>query len=78
MTADVGVIRDEQSLVKALAAIGALERDKRDRRLANMLTTAKLIAAAALRAQGKPRRAFPQRLSDAGRPARQAELPHSG
>ena len=29
------------------ATIGALERDKNDRRLANMLTTAKLITAAA-------------------------------
>ena len=48
MTEEVGVIRDEQSLVKALATIGALERDNSDRRLANMLTTAKLIAAAAL------------------------------
>jgi L-aspartate oxidase len=48
MTAEVGVIRDERSLVKALATIGALERDNGDRRLAHMLTTAKLIAAAAL------------------------------
>ncbi len=48
MTEEVGVIRDEQSLVKALATIGALERDNNDRRLANMLTTAKLITAAAL------------------------------
>jgi L-aspartate oxidase len=48
MTEEVGVIRDERSLVKALATIGALERDNSDRRLANMLTTAKLITAAAL------------------------------
>jgi L-aspartate oxidase len=49
MTGEVGVIRDEQSLVKALATIGALEREnKSDRRLANMLTTAKLITVAAL------------------------------
>jgi L-aspartate oxidase len=48
MTAEVGVIRDEQSLTKALATVGTLERDNSDRRLANMLTTAKLITAAAL------------------------------
>jgi L-aspartate oxidase len=49
MTEDVGVIRDERSLLKALATIGALEEDHRgSRRLANMLTTAKLVAVAAL------------------------------
>jgi L-aspartate oxidase len=48
MAADVGVIRDADSLAHALSAILAMERDTRgDRRLANMLTTAKLIAAAA-------------------------------
>jgi L-aspartate oxidase len=50
MTAEVGVIRDEQSLTQALSAIITLEKEnKSDRRLANMLTTAKLITAAALR-----------------------------
>jgi L-aspartate oxidase len=49
MAAEVGVIRDDRSLRNALAAIGALQQEtKDDRRLANMLTTAKLIAAAAL------------------------------
>jgi L-aspartate oxidase len=49
MTAGAGVIRDERSLREALATIVALERENEgDRRLANMLTTAKLIATAAL------------------------------
>jgi L-aspartate oxidase len=49
MAAEVAVIRDEKSLTAALQAIGALEREANgDRRLANMLTTAKLITAAAL------------------------------
>jgi len=49
MAAEVGVIRDERSLTSALATISVLEKEtKGDRRLANMLTTAKLIAAAAL------------------------------
>ena len=49
MTAEAGVIRDAASLGKALSTIVALERENRgDRRLGNMLTTAKLIAAAAL------------------------------
>jgi L-aspartate oxidase len=48
MTAEVGVIRDAASLASALRTIGSLEQEtKGDRRLANMLTTAKLIAAAA-------------------------------
>jgi L-aspartate oxidase len=48
MTAEVGVIRDAASLASALRTIGMLEQEtKGDRRLANMLTTAKLIAAAA-------------------------------
>jgi L-aspartate oxidase len=50
MTEEVGVIRDEGSLTRALAAISALEQENpADRRLANMLTTAKLVAVAALR-----------------------------
>lgn len=49
MTADVGVIRDEKSMRRALATIRTLESETGgDRRLANMLTTAKLITAAAL------------------------------
>ncbi len=49
MTAEVGVIRDEHSLLKAIETIGALEREHQgDQRLANMLTTAKLITVAAL------------------------------
>ncbi|MGZ8400271.1 MAG: L-aspartate oxidase [Methyloceanibacter sp.] len=52
MAADVGVIRDAESLTNALATILALEQDARgDRRLGNMLSTAKLIAAAALQRQ---------------------------
>jgi L-aspartate oxidase len=49
MTQGAGVIRDEGSLKIALGAIATLERSgSDDRRLANMLTSAKLIAAAAL------------------------------
>jgi len=49
MSTEVGVIRDAGSLTRALSTIVALEREnKDDRRLTNMLTTAKLIAAAAL------------------------------
>jgi L-aspartate oxidase len=49
MTAKVGVIRDDKSLRSALGTIAALERGAgSDPRLGNMLTTAKLIAAAAL------------------------------
>jgi L-aspartate oxidase len=49
MTAKVGVIRDAASLTGALANIAGLEAGAgSDRRLANMLTSAKLIAAAAL------------------------------
>jgi L-aspartate oxidase len=49
MAADVGVVRDADSITNALLTICALERDAHgDRRLGNMLSTAKLIAAAAL------------------------------
>jgi L-aspartate oxidase len=48
MTAEVGVMRDEQSLLAALATIDSLERHNSDRRFANMLVTAKLITVAAL------------------------------
>ncbi len=48
MTAKVGVIRDAASLAGALGTIASLaESGGSDRRLANMLTTAKLIATAA-------------------------------
>src|SRR5262249_8648139 len=48
MTEEVGVIRDAASLTKALGKIGVIEGENDgDRRLANMLTTAKLITAAA-------------------------------
>jgi L-aspartate oxidase len=47
MTARVGVVRDEASLAEALAAIGEIEASATGRQLQNMLTTAKLIAAAA-------------------------------
>jgi L-aspartate oxidase len=49
MAQEVGVIRDEDSLKQALRTIVSLEKDaKGDGRLLNMLTTAKLISAAAL------------------------------
>ena len=50
MTDDVGVIRDAKSLRAALRTIAALEAEAgEDRRFANMLIAAKLIAAAALK-----------------------------
>jgi L-aspartate oxidase len=50
MSADVGVVRDAQSLTNALNTIVSLERDNEDdKQFANMLTTAKLITAAALK-----------------------------
>jgi L-aspartate oxidase len=49
MTAKVGVIRDDATLLGALCVIAGLERNAPfDPRLDNMLTTAKLIATAAL------------------------------
>jgi L-aspartate oxidase len=49
MQESAGVIRDEGSLIRALGVITGLEQSARgDPRLANMLTTAKLIAASAL------------------------------
>jgi L-aspartate oxidase len=49
MTGNAGVIRDDASLRAALAMIASLERSgTSDPRLGNMLTTAKLIATAAL------------------------------
>jgi L-aspartate oxidase len=49
MTGNAGVIRDDASLRAALGTISGLERSgASDPRLGNMLTTAKLIAAAAL------------------------------
>jgi L-aspartate oxidase len=50
MTDDVGVIRDAESLRAALRIIAALETEAgEDRRFANMLIAAKLVAAAALK-----------------------------
>jgi L-aspartate oxidase len=50
MTDNVGVIRDPESLRAALRTITALEAKRaEDRRFANMLVTAKLVAAAALK-----------------------------
>jgi L-aspartate oxidase len=48
MAADVGVVRDAAGLRRALAAIDALAARDPSARFRNMLTTAKLIAAAAL------------------------------
>jgi L-aspartate oxidase len=48
MAADVGVVRDAAGLRRALAAIDALASRDGSMRFRNMLTTAKLIAAAAL------------------------------
>jgi L-aspartate oxidase len=48
MSEQVGVIRDGDQLSKALGTIVSLERENEDPRLANMLTTAKLVAAAAI------------------------------
>jgi L-aspartate oxidase len=50
MSEGAGVVRDEASLRNALATIAALESENEGNlRLANMLTAAKLITAAALR-----------------------------
>jgi L-aspartate oxidase len=49
MTDEVGVIRHERSLLEALGTMAALEQEHRgSRRLANMVTAAKLVAVAAL------------------------------
>ncbi len=49
MAAEAGVVRDAQSLTNALTTIISLEHEiEGDPQLANMLTTAKLITAAAL------------------------------
>lgn len=47
MSSHVGVVRDAASLAQALSVIGELEAAGPDRQFANMLTTAKLIAAGA-------------------------------
>jgi L-aspartate oxidase len=47
MAAKAGVVRDEKSLAEALAVIAEVEASRPDRPLKNMLTAAKLIAAAA-------------------------------
>lgn len=48
MTRDVGVVRDRAGLIRALEIIAELERDCLSTRFRNMLTTARLITAAAL------------------------------
>ena len=48
MSADVGVVRDAAGLTRALATIAKLETRARTPRLRNMLTAARMIAAAAL------------------------------
>jgi len=48
MARDVGVVRDRSGLLRALQAIGELERESRSIRLRNMLVAAKFIATAAL------------------------------
>ena len=48
MSDDVGVVRDATGLARALRVIGELERGNPRARFRNMLTAAKLIAAAAL------------------------------
>ncbi len=49
MTENVGVIRDQDGLTEALEIIGELESHAISQQMQNRLTTAKLIAAAALR-----------------------------
>jgi L-aspartate oxidase len=78
MTDDVGVIRDAESLRSALRAIAALEPEAgEDRRFANMLIASKLSAAAALKREEEPRRAFPQRLPDVRSSSRRAQSHHA-
>jgi L-aspartate oxidase len=48
MSADVGVVRDQAGMTRALAVIADLERQNRSPRFANMLTAARMIAAGAL------------------------------
>ena len=48
MSGDVGVIRNGEGLKEAIRQIDALERANRSARFRNTLTTAKLIATAAL------------------------------
>jgi L-aspartate oxidase len=48
MARHVGVVRDREGLTEALAVIATLEKNCRSARFLNMLTTAKLITAAAL------------------------------
>ncbi len=48
MTDEVGVVRDQAGLVRALGVIAGLEESSRTQRVANMLATARMIAAAAL------------------------------
>ncbi len=71
MTAHVGVERSAESLAKAIGAITQMEARCRNRALANMLTTAKLIAVSAWRrteSRGGHRRTdFPETDADFAR-----------
>ncbi len=64
MSADVGVIRNGEGLKDAIRQIAALERINRSARFRNTLTTAKMIATAALKREesrgGHFREDFPQ------------------
>ncbi len=74
MTRQCGVIRNEQGLRQALAAIGAIEQESRDPNLRNMCVTALMVAAAALARQesrgGHFRSDFPQNDPDQARRSR--------
>ena len=54
MSRDVGVVRTHDGLISALSSIEVLERANQSTRFANMLTTAKMIAAAALARKESP------------------------
>ena len=77
MSANVGVVRDGAGLARALGAIRRLTPASERRATQNMLTTALLIASAALRPTRKPRRAFPLGFSGAGPRARAPLATHA-
>ena len=74
MTAQCGVIREEQGLRQALTQIGAIEQETRDPNLRNMCVAALMVAAAALARQesrgGHFRSDFPQADPDQARRSR--------